>query len=112
TNGLDARNISKLETRLADARKKGGACAEPGHTRAHREGPQATPVGSELGAARRTVEETDGGAAEEPPDLDIPHHPAGCAVPVKALAEIVARIAWAEIEMDAARGRRDQNAAV
>src|SRR5689334_3218173 len=75
-------------------------------------GPNASPIRSRPGAARRAVEQTNCRAAEECPYLMIPHHPSGGAVPVESFAEGIGGIAGAQIQMQVARAGQDDDSSM
>ncbi len=90
----------------------GRARAEESDLVARDEAPQHAPVGLLLAAGRVAVVDADGGAEGHARELRVPHHPAGGAVPVVALAEVVGAVARAHVVVQAAGMHGEDDAAL
>ncbi len=96
--------LRQIYVRLQAIGKKRRASAKKGHTQLRSKAPQRRPVGCALeasgvhrAAAGMAVKNTAGRAVQQAAHLRIPHHPAGRAVPVVALAERVGVVAAAHV---------------
>ena len=113
--GAHARQVAALgqiDAGLGAAGKKRRARAQKGDAVARRKAPQHTPVGRVARAARAAVVDHAGGARQQAGHLAVPHHPAGGAVPVKALAEVVGAVAAADVHVQVGGDGHQQDAAV
>ena len=112
--GADAREVAivgQRDARLHAVGKKRRARAEEGHARLRRKAPQHAPVGVVLAAAGVAVKDDAGGARQQAAELRVPHHPAGGAVPVVALAKAVGLVAAANVVVQHLELQRHQHAA-
>ena len=90
-----------------------GTGTEPRDAVAGGKTPQHGPVGRVFAAAGATVEQHDGGAARQPGQLGVPHDPAGGAVPVEALTQVVGVGAGPDVVVQALEcQQRHQDAAM
>ncbi|MNV26896.1 hypothetical protein D3C71_1180270 [compost metagenome] len=110
----DARQVAKVgqrDARLHAVGKKRRARAEKGHPRLGRKAPQHAPVRVVLAAAGVAVVDHAGGARQQAAELRVPHHPAGGAVPVVALAKAVGLVAAADVVVQHLELQRHQHRA-
>ena len=101
--------VGQRDARLHAVGKKRRARAEEGHARIGRKTPQHAPVGVVLAAAGVAVVDHAGGARQQAAELRVPHHPAGGAVPVVALAKAVGLVAAADVVVQHLELQRHQH---
>ncbi len=111
-------NASQIQLCLHAVGIKRGAGTEKRDTQFGREPPQRGPVRrlalsvGAMGAASQTaVENAAGGTEQQAGDLDVPHHPAGRAVPVVPLTQAVGQVTGSDVVVQADEPHRNQRRA-
>ena len=102
----DGRQIAALrgrDARLHAVGVEGRARAKEGHAGLGGKAPQQGPVGVLFAAAGVAVKNHAGGSRQQATHLRVPHHPAGGAVPVVALAPAVGGVAAAKVVVQRAQ---------